>query len=176
MTMEELLMRGFAARLCLLAILIAATSPAGAETLPAPAGEVILTVDGAIANTTDGKEARFDVAALEALGLTTVKTSTPWTDGAVTYEGVLGRVLMEHVGVKGDKLVARALNDYLADIPISDFSDYDVILAVKANGAYLPIRDKGPIFVVYPLDAHPDLRNNTIYSRCVWQLTRLTLQ
>src|SRR5262245_16803948 len=98
MTMEELHMRGIAARLCLLVFLFAATSPAGAETLPAPAGEVILTVDGLIANTTDGKEARFDVAALEALGLTTVKTSTPWTDGAVTYEGVLGRVLMEHVG------------------------------------------------------------------------------
>jgi len=174
--MEEATMCGFAARLCLLAILYAAASPAGAETLPAPGGEVILTVDGAIANTTDGAQARFDVAALEALGLTTVITSTPWTDGAVTYEGVLGRVLMEHVGAKGSKLVARALNDYLADIPIADFTDYDVILAIKANGAYLPIRDKGPIFVVYPLDAHPDLMNNTIYSRCVWQLTRLTVQ
>ncbi len=169
-------MRGFAVRLSLLAILFAATSPAGAETLPAPAGEVILTVDGAIANTTDGAQARFDVAALEALGLTRMTTSTPWTDGAVTYEGVLGRVLMEHVGANGSKLVARALNDYLADIPISDFTDYDVILAIKANDAYLPIRDKGPIFVVYPLDDHPDLMNNTIYSRCVWQLTRLTVQ
>jgi hypothetical protein len=176
MKMEEVTMRGLAARLCLLAILIAAALPAAGETLPAPTGDVILTVDGAITNTTDGKEARFDVAALEALGLTTVITSTPWTDGAVTYEGVLGRVLMEHVGAKGSKLVARALNDYLADIPITDFTDYDVILAIKANGAYLPIRDKGPIFVVYPLDGHPELVNNTIYSRCVWQLTRLTVQ
>ncbi len=169
-------MHGLAARISLLAILIAAASSAGAETLPAPAGEVILTVDGAIPNTTDGKEARYDVAALEALGLTTITTSTPWTDGAVTYDGVLGRVLMEHVGPKGSKLMARALNDYIADIPTSDFTDYDVILAIKAEGAYLPIRDKGPIFVVYPLDAHPELLNNTIYSRCVWQLTRLTVQ
>jgi hypothetical protein len=174
--LEEATMRGSAARLCLLAVLFAAASPAAAETLPAPAGEVLLTVDGAIANTTDGARARFDVAALEALGLTTVTTSTPWTDGAVTYEGVLGRALLEHVGAKGSKLVARALNDYLAHIPIADFTDYDVILAIKANGAYLPIRDKGPVFVVYPLDAHPDLMNNTIYSRCVWQLTRLTVQ
>jgi hypothetical protein len=83
---------------------------------------------------------------------------------------------MEHVGANGGKLVARALNDYLADIPISDFTDYEVILAIKANGAYLPIRDKGPIFVVYPLDSDPALLNNTIYSRCVWQLSRLTVQ
>lgn len=169
-------MRGLTTRLCLLAILFAAASSAEAETLPEPAGEVILTVDGAIANTADGEEARFDVAALEALGLTTVTTSTPWTDGAVTYEGVLGRVLMEHVGAKGSRLMARALNDYLVDIPIADFTDYDVILAIKANGAYMPIRDKGPIFVVYPLDTHPGLLNNTIYSRCVWQLARLTVQ
>jgi len=169
-------MRGLAARLCLLAVLSIAALPAGAGTLPTPSGDVILTVDGAIENTSDGTQAQFDLAALEALGLTTVTTSTPWTDGAVTYEGVLGRVLMAHVGAKGSKLVARALNDYLADIPLSDFTDYDVVLAVKANGAYLPIRDKGPIFVVYPLDTDPALLNNTIYSRCVWQLTRLTVQ
>jgi hypothetical protein len=153
-----------------------AAPQAGAGTLPKPAGEIILTIDGKIENTTDGQQALFDLAALEALGLATVTTSTPWTDGAVTYEGVLGRVLMAHVGAKGDKLVARALNDYLADIPISDFTEYDVILAIKANGAYLPIRDKGPIFVVYPLDRDPSLSNNTIYSRCVWQLARLTVQ
>jgi len=167
-------------RLCLLVVLsIAASSAipfARADTLPPPAGEVILTVDGAIANTTDGKQAQFDLAALEALGLTAVETSTPWTDGVIRYEGVLARDLLKHVGANGTKLVATALNDYLADIPISDLTDYDVILAVKANGEYLPIRDKGPIFIVYPLDSDPALLNNTIYSRCVWQLARLTVQ
>jgi hypothetical protein len=166
-------------RLCLIVVLIVATAAvpsARAGSLPPPAGEVILTVDGAIANTTDGKQAQFDLAALEAMGLTVVETSTPWTDGVVRYEGVLARDLMKQVGANGSKLVATALNDYLAEIPLSDLTDYNVILAIKANGEYLPIRDKGPIFVVYPLDSDPSLLNNTIYSRCVWQLARLTVQ
>jgi len=173
-------MRLACVRLCLVVVLTIAANAAapfaGAESLPPPTGEVILTIDGAIANTTDGKQAQFDRAALEAMGLTVVETSTPWTDGVVRYEGVLGRDLMKHVGANGTKLVATALNDYLADIPLSDLTDYDVILAIKANGEYLPIRDKGPIFVVYPLDSDSALLNNTIYSRCVWQLARLTVQ
>jgi hypothetical protein len=94
----------------------------------------------------------------------------------VRYEGVLARDLMKQVGATGSKLLATALNDYLAEIPLSDLTDYNVILAIKANGEYLPVRDKGPIFVVYPLDSDPGLLNNTIYSRCIWQLTRLTVQ
>jgi hypothetical protein len=167
-------------RRSVLAGLIAAGSPGSLAmaggTLPAPTGELVLTVDGSIANTTDGSAALFDLAALEALGLSTVETSTPWTDGVVRYEGVLARDLMRHVGASGTKVVATALNDYLAEIPLSDFADYDVILALKADGKYLPIRDKGPIFILYPLDSDAALLNNTIYSRCVWQLAKLTVQ
>ena len=173
-------MRFIRVRLCLMLVLSLAASvaaaPGRAASLPPPKGDVILTIDGAIANTTDGKQAEFDLAGLEALGLTAVETSTPWTDGVVRYEGVLARDLMKHVGATGGRLVATALNDYVAEIPLSDLTDYDVILAVKADGQYLPVRDKGPIFIVYPLDSDTALLNNTIYSRCVWQLARLTVQ
>jgi hypothetical protein len=173
-------MRSAGLRLCLFAVMTMAAAAAvpfaQAGSLPPPAGEVILTVDGAIENTTDGKQAQFDLAALEAMGLTAVETTTPWTDGVIRYEGVLARDLMKRVGANGTKLVATALNDYLANIPLSDLTAYDVILAIKANGKYLPIRDKGPIFIVYPLDSDPTLLNNTIYSRCVWQLARLTVE
>jgi hypothetical protein len=173
-------MRSACVRLCLIVALGTAATFAvpsvQAGSLPPPTGEIILTVDGAITNTTDGKQAQFDLATLEAMGLTVVETSTPWTDGVVRYEGVLARDLMKQVGATGSKLLATALNDYLAEIPLSDLTDYNVILAIKANGEYLPVRDKGPIFVVYPLDSDPGLLNNTIYSRCIWQLTRLTVQ
>ena len=173
-------MRPACVRLCLIVVLSLAATIASpsvqAGSLPPPAGEVILTVDGAITNTTDGKQAQFDLAALEAIGLATVETSTPWTDGVVRYEGVLARDLMKQVGATGSKLVATALNDYLAEIPLSDLTAYSVILAIKADGEYLPVRDKGPIFVVYPLNFDPGLHNNTIYSRCVWQLAKLTVQ
>jgi hypothetical protein len=168
-------MRCTCPRLCLILVLsLAAAARAGS--LPPPKSDVVLTVDGAIANTTDGKRAEFDLAALEALGVIVIETSTPWTDGVVRYEGVLARDLMKQVGASGTKVVATALNDYAAEIPLSDLTDHDVILALKANGQYLPIRDKGPIFIVYPLDSDPALLNNATYSRCVWQLARLTVQ
>ena len=148
----------------------------GAATLAPPAGKTILTVDGLIENTTDGTSALFDLEALEALGLVTLETATPWTEGVVRFEGVLGRTLLEAVGAKGTTLSAIALNDYVAPIPVSDFRDFDVILALAANGQHLSVRDKGPVFIVYPFDAKPELRNESIYARCVWQLARLTVE
>ena len=34
-----------------------------------------------------------------------------------------------------------------------------MILALKADGEYLRVRDKGPIVVIYPFDQNPDLKN-----------------
>jgi hypothetical protein len=147
-----------------------------AQTLPAPSGEVILTVDGSIGNTTDGKSAQFDRAMLEELGWSVLETTTPWTEGVVKFEGVSGRELLAAVGAKGEMVEALALNDYVANIPLADFMNYDILLALRANGVDLTVRDKGPIFIIYPLDSQPELNNEDIYSRCVWQLTRLTVK
>ena len=34
----------------------------------------------------------------------------------------------------------------------------------------MAVRDRGPLFVVYPFDAQPELRNAVYYSRSAWQL------
>ena len=38
------------------------------------------------------------------------------------------------------------------------------------DGTPMPVRDKGPLFAVYPFDAQPELRNAVYYSRSAWQL------
>lgn len=58
-----------------------------------------------------------------------------------------------------------APNDYTTVIPLSDFKKYNVILALKVNGEYMRIRDKGPLFVVYPYDSLPELNTQIYYSR-----------
>jgi hypothetical protein len=35
------------------------------------------------------------------------------------------------------------LNDYATEIPMSDFDRFGVLLALKRDGAYMPVRDKG---------------------------------
>ena len=65
-------------------VLMALPLAAQGQALPPPAGTTILEMSGNVTVTTDGKVAKFDLAALEALGTTTVRTSTKWTEGAVT--------------------------------------------------------------------------------------------
>jgi len=137
------------------------------------ASPVVLTVEGSI----EGNGPRdFTIAELEAIGVTAVTTSTPWHDKVVTFEGVLLSDLLQRVGSKGTMIEGVALNNFYAEIPVSDLAAYGVLLAFKADGAYLGVRDKGPLFVIYPFDRFPELRNELFYSRSIWQLRRIKLK
>ncbi len=147
-----------------------------AQALDSPTGSVILEVTGNITQTNVGNEAHFDKAMLEALTQRTTQTSTPWHDGVVSFEGPLGRALLEAVGAEGDQLNVVALNDYSSTVPISDFYDHDVILAMRADGQQLRIRDHGPLFIIYPFDENPSLLNEEILTRSVWQVKRIEVE
>lgn len=144
--------------------------------LTAPTAAPILTVSGKITVTNRGTTAQFDRAMLEAIGMVAVETNTPWYKEKVTFEGVPLAKLMQAVGAQGDKLTVVALNDYSADVPMDDVRQHNVILALKRNGEYMPSRDKGPLFVIYPFDSNPDLRNQKYYSRSVWQVSRIEVK
>lgn len=165
----------------LLAVVVAAWSllapaSAGAEGLPQPQGAPVLIVDGAVTRTNRDGAAVFDRAMLEDLGLHRVRTSTTWTEGARTFEGVLARDVLAAAGARGATVLAQAVNDYRIDIPVSDFADYDVLLALRMDGRDLTLRDKGPLWIVYPRDAHADLQNGALDHRWVWQLNRLRVE
>ena len=143
--------------------------------LPSPAGRTILTVTGAITNTNGGNAAIFDRPMLEALGLDGFRTTTPWYDGPVRFDGVRMRRLMQAVGAFGTEVVVSALNGYVIEIPMSDFERYGALLAMKRDGVDMPVRDKGPLFIVYPYDSRPELRSQQFYSRSAWQVARLVV-
>ena len=147
-----------------------------AGTLPAPADKPILTISGAITEKNAGDTAQFDRAMLEKMGLAKIVTTTPWYQGPMTFEGVPLDKLMAEVGAKGQSVVAYALNDYTTEIPMEDFAKHHAILALKRNGEYMPIRDKGPLFVVYPYDSEPELKSQIFYSRSAWQVARLVVK
>jgi hypothetical protein len=153
-----------------------AAGTASAGSLPAPAEKPILTISGKISTTNKDGKAQFDRPMLEALGMTTVETTTPWYDGSVKFEGVRLDKLMDLVGASGERAVVVALNDYTSEIPLADFSKYKVILALKRNGEYMPVRDKGPLFIIYPFDSQPELKNSTYYGRSVWQVSTIDVK
>lgn len=143
---------------------------AAAADLTAPTGEVVLTVSGKIATTNAGATATFDMSMLEALPSRATETATPWTKGKVTFEGPLGSALLDRIGATGTTLKITALNDYAVEVPIEDFRKWPVILATRRDGKPMPVRDKGPIFVIYPFDLDHSLYNELIFSRSAWQV------
>ena len=144
--------------------------------LAEPAGRVILAISGKISVTNDGDAAKFDRAMLEELGMASFTTVTPWYDGTVTFEGVPMTRLLQRVGAQGETVQAMALNDYSTEIPVADFARWGVMLALKRDGNYLTIRDKGPLFIVYPYDTNADLRSPRYYGRSAWQVARLVVR
>ncbi len=158
-------MRGLAAMLCLLA---ASAAFERADAAPGPKGAVILSATGAV-----GSPAEFDLEALKALPSATFATSTPWTKGVVSFQGVELKDVIKAIGAHGKKLRCVALNDYAIDIPVSDAVKGGPMIAYLSDGKPMSVRDKGPLWIVYPYDSSADYRNEVIYSRSIWQLRRI---
>ena len=147
-----------------------------ASSLPQPSERPLLTVSGKITNTNKGESAQFDRPMLESLGMSGFETMTPWYPSPVRFDGIRMDRLLEVLGASGDRVLAYALNDYVTELPVSDFATYGVLLALKRNGEYMPVRDKGPLFIVYPFDSRPELKHQRFYSRSAWQLARLDVR
>ncbi|MGZ9811176.1 molybdopterin-dependent oxidoreductase [Pseudoroseicyclus sp. H15] len=166
----HILRRLTAAALCAFAAL-----PLAAQELSMPEGDILLTIDGAITETNGDGRAIFDRAMLEELGPVTFETTTTWTDGVQTFTGIELATLLEAVGATGDSLTATAVNDYAIDIPREDWVEGGPIVAYLRNGEEMPLREKGPLWVVYPYDTNDAYRTEVIYSRSIWQLDRITV-
>jgi hypothetical protein len=158
-----------------LAILVA-SAPAAAFEMRAPTEEVVLVVSGEIAVTNQGDTAAFDRAMLGELGGDIIVTSTIWTDGVSEFEGVKLSKLAELLGIDSGVFVGFAINDYSVEIPVSDAYDYQPIIAYKRDGEFMSVRDKGPLWIIYPYDLDPATHTELIYSRSIWQLDRLVVE
>lgn len=139
------------------------------------AADPILTIGG-LTDKTATTPLHLTLEEFEAIDMTTVITKTPWHKEATTFSGVSGTALMTFLGARGTEIDAVALNDYKVTIPVSDFMNSGLILATRKNGIPMSIRDKGPIFVIYPFDANPKLDNEVMYGRSIWQIKELSFR
>jgi hypothetical protein len=144
--------------------------------LPAAHGTPILTMTGAIAHTNAGGSATFDADMFASLPRRKITTATPWYDQPRTFEGPLLRDLLAAVGASGRTLKVEALNDYAADLPFADALAYDVVVADRIDGETIPVRERGPLFIIYPFDQVPQLKTEQYYQRAVWQVKSIEVQ
>jgi hypothetical protein len=166
--------RSFSA--CAVATACLLLSVGNAFGLSAPTGDVILTVVGKIGQTNADGRAEFDLAMLENLKGRITRTKTPWMEGQSEFSGPLLREVLAAVGATGKTLKVTALNDFVAYLPDKDALEHDTILATRLDGSIMSVRDKGPLFLIYPFDREPALYNEKYFARSVWQITEIEVR
>lgn len=147
-----------------------------AQGLPKPVGPVLLKVSGNISQTNAAGLAEFNAAMLDALAVSQIVTTTPWQQGVVTFSGPSFKALLNAVGAQGQTLRMIALDDYSIQIPMADVAGFNPVLSRRMNGVTLKVRERGPLFLIYPFDDVPALKSEMYYSRSIWHLTRIVVE
>lgn len=164
---------GFTLATLAFGLVMGAGLPHAAAALPKPTGDVVLTVSGAITTTNADGSALFDRALLDSLPQHSFTTSTIWTEGPNTYTGILLKDLLAAVGATGATVKATALNDYQISFPATEIAGDAPLVAYLTDGEPMSVRDKGPLWLIFPFDTNADYRTEETYARSIWQMDRI---
>lgn len=129
-----------------------------------------------ISGAPDAEVHALTMSELEAMPQIVFTTSTVWTDRPVKFSGPAVAAVLDAVGIAGETVQATALNDYAVDIPVSSLEDRAPIIATRIDGAPFSLREKGPLWIVYPYDSAERYRSETTYGRSIWQLKELLVR
>jgi len=146
--------------------------------VPAPTGDVVLKVDGKISQTNSDNSLQFDMDTLESLGVVQYKVEDPFAKKSILYAGVLLSDLLKVAGASSDAttLTLRALDDYSTDMKIADAYKWPVLIATRADGAYMPVDKSGPLISVFPFDDFPEIDHLTYDAQWLWSLAAITVK
>ncbi len=147
-----------------------------AHALEPAKGKVVLTISGNVGEKNTATAAVFDMAMIEKLPQRSFTTMTPWDKQPIKFTGPLLRDVLAAAKATGKTIKASALNDYQTSVPLDDAQKFDVILAHKMNDQDIPVKTKGPLFIVYPYDSKPELRSTVYYERSAWQLKSMAIE
>ncbi len=122
----------------------------------------------------DKREITLDEAALAALPQVEFETATPWTLGTYRYRGpTLKSVLAAQQVDSASAIDVAALNGYQQRVDLSLFAKVPLTLVRYQDDKPLTRRNKGPLWLLVPLSAHPDMDVSAIHNNMVWQVIRI---
>ena len=148
------------------------------DAIPAPTGDVVLTVFGDISVTNSGDMLKLDMPALEGLGLVKYTVNDPWLNAKNTYTGVLISDLYKALGSSSaaTSLHITALDDYQVDISLEDAEKWPILLATRVNGDYMDIENSGPTRVIFPYDTHSDIDQIAYKDYWIWNIKSVEIR
>ena len=127
---------------------VAAQTPQPVTLDPIEHAAAALVIQGA-----DGTEQTYTPAALEALPTYRLRTTTPWRDQPVNFDGVLLNDLLAQSGLhQVDAIKVIAENDYSTIIPRALWETVPVLVATRVDGRAHTRRERGPIQFVIGMD------------------------
>ncbi len=138
----------------------------------------VLTVSGeAIDPPVDDREPELTVDALSSLPRRVIRTATPW-DRARDFEGPLLAEVLRAAGARSDVTTIRVYgrDDSQVDISVNAVSLYRPILATTRDGVALTPAQGGPLWLIFPMDTHPELRTPAGSARFVSNVCRIDVR
>ena len=115
-------------------------------------------------------------ADLMAMAQTSFVTSTLWTAERHSFSGPSLHRVLAQVGAEPSAPVRLvAANDYAVTLDPERIGEQYPIIANRLDGAPFSIREKGPLWVMFPFDQEPEFKTELHYSLSVWQLTDIRL-
>jgi hypothetical protein len=158
----------------LLAVLLGLSAATMATDNPS-LNKPVLELDGHIDRQYQAKT--LSLAELAKLDQVTLKTTTQWEKTPQVWSGVELTALLQTIGAQGTSLRVVCLNDYAVDIPLQDIKTYHPILAYRKNGNLMPVREKGPLIVIWPYDQQPEIKGQQKYHNwAAWQVKEIDVK
>ncbi|WP_417727011.1 oxidoreductase [Roseovarius sp.] len=134
--------------------------------------DVILTVN----DMRSGVTTEFTDADLLALPQQSFVTTTIWTESKPKkFSGPALKTILDAVGSEPGNLRLHAINDYNALFPISRMEDSVPILAMRIDDAAFSVREKGPLWIMFPFDSESRYQSEEYFTLSVWQLKQIDI-
>ena len=139
------------------------------------ASEIVLSLRNPKIDGAHG-EMHFSLDALRAMEQHAFRTGNQYIDNVAEFRGPLAHQVVDMIGragVTGARMTAN--NDYFTEIEIDELEKFNAILAIEMDGKPLSRREKGPIWLMYPIDGYPELQDSAYNNRLIWQLRTIEL-
>jgi len=137
-------------------------------------GPIILTISGNVANPSRGPvgeadkffsynevtfdaAAQFDYAALQGIGMKTIKADFPMGGDVHEFQGPLLADVLAAAGATGNTVTVKALDGYQVDLNLAEAVANGAVIALKRDGMPFALGDYGPTQLVFPRAERADL-------------------
>lgn len=115
-------------------------------------------------------------AQLERLPQSTLTTHLPWIKGKAKFLGIKLSTLLETYHLQPHTIKLRALNDYSTEVSWQEVKEYEPVIALRKNNRYLKVRDYGPFWLIFSIDAYPELAQTKYLAKMIWQLEKIRVE